>query len=202
MADLTSGRSFEEFRLDTIQDMWRLGFRGLDDIKESVRLAALNTCKSLSNMTLKAMENGAEETTKKMLDVIIPYLLKHGLPSNVEEIKLFSLKTLLSICKSNTKHLKPFVIELLGTFIESFSALEPNVMNYLTFHTDKYETTQEQLDLMRVNMTKSSAVMNGVEYCLECIDNDNSNEFITRLSGIIRRGIGLPTRAGKRAMVV
>ena len=41
--------------------------------------------------------------------------------------------------------IRPFVPDVVSTLIEALSALEPQALNYLTFHVDKYDLSAEQV---------------------------------------------------------
>ena len=58
-----------------------------------------------------------------------------------------SLSTILQISKKAGKLLKPHIPALVVTLLEAVSGLEPQVLNYLSFHTSS-ETTQDQVRLL------------------------------------------------------
>jgi proteasome component ECM29 len=100
----------------------------------------------------------------------------------------------------------------------SFSALEPQELNYLSFHTESYNISQDQvtpriyisfqkicmhnlsvyfilqLDSARLMGTKNSPMMEGIEQCIKQIDEDVMREVSPRVLHTIRTGTGLPTK--------
>lgn len=67
-------------------------------------------------------------------------------------------------------------------------------MNYLTFHADKYNITQEQLDNARLSGAKNSPMMEGIEHCINQVDDAVMQELIPRIIHTIKKGTGLPTK--------
>jgi proteasome component ECM29 len=51
------------------------------------------------------------------------------------------------ICQLASASLAPFVPDLVSTLLEALSSLEPAALNYLSFHVEKYNITQEELEV-------------------------------------------------------
>eukprot|EP00842_Homolaphlyctis_polyrhiza_P003154 jgi/Hompol1/383/HPOL_000241-RA len=202
LADFLHSRQMSEIE-PYLQDLWTMCFRALDDIKETVRNAAFVTCKALTNMTVRYCDPAVVSAAQgqKIMDIMVPFMITKGLGSMAEEVRKFSLATVLKLCKTGGALLKPHITELVGTLLESLSSLEPQVMNYLTFHADKYNVTQEQLDTSRLAAARNSPMMDAIEQCVQQIDPKVLETLIPRLCGIIRKGVGLPTRAGTARFV-
>ncbi|KAF9277423.1 hypothetical protein BGZ68_009310 [Mortierella alpina] len=168
MADLLQGRSVEEIE-KYLEKIWTMSFRTLDDIKESVRTAAFKTCRALTLMTVRYCDpkHVSEAEGKRVLDIIVPFLVGKGLLSTAEEVSKFSLTTILKICKQ---------------------------ADYLSFHTEKYQLTNEQLESSRLNAAKLSPMMEGIEACVENIDDSVMPELSSQLIATIRKAVGLPTK--------
>ncbi|KAI8928745.1 proteasome stabiliser-domain-containing protein [Entophlyctis helioformis] len=197
LADLLHGRQMADIE-PFLQDLWTMSFRALDDIKETVRVAAFATCKTLTNLTLRFTDphNVSLAQGSKVLAIMVPFFLNKGLGSMAEEVRKFSLATVLKMCKTGGVLLKPHITDLVGTLLESLSSLEPQSLNYLSFHVDKYNVTQEQLDTSRLSAARNSPMMDAAEQCVAHVDAAVLDTLIPRLCGIIRKGVGLPTRAG------
>ncbi|KAJ3303839.1 hypothetical protein HDU93_006448 [Gonapodya sp. JEL0774] len=75
-------------------------------------------------------------------------------------------------------------------------------MNYLTFHAEKYNLTQEQIDSSRLSAAKMSPMMDAMETCIIQIDERVMNNLAPKLAEVIRRGVGLPTKAGSAKILV
>ncbi|KAJ1549267.1 hypothetical protein HK405_006790 [Cladochytrium tenue] len=203
MSDLLYGRQMDTFE-GRLEEIWTMCFRALDDIKESVRVAAFTACKTLTNSTVRYCDPTYYPPAKgrKIVDIVVPFFLTKGLSSMAEDVRKFSLSTLLKICKSGGVLLKPHVSAIVTTMLESLSSFEPEVLNYLTFHVDKYNLTQDQLESSRLNAAKSSPIMEGIERCVDNVDEDSFAELVPKLNHIIRKGVGLPTKAGAARFVV
>jgi proteasome component ECM29 len=130
IADLISGRQISEVE-PYLEELWNLCFRALDDIKESVRIAGFKTCKALTNFTLKYcdVEYASHSDGRKVLGIVIPFFLTKGIGSMSEDVKAFSLKTLLKICEKGGQMLKPHISEIISTLCEGLSSFEPQMMS-------------------------------------------------------------------------
>jgi proteasome component ECM29 len=184
--------------LPYLEKIWTCLFRSLDDIKESVRTSALGACKTFKNVNLKFFEskNVADDQNNQMLKIIIPYLLDHGLLSAVEESRSFSVGFIQDICKKAGRLLAPFSSDICIVLIQCLSSLEPQIMNYLSFHVGNYQISHEQFDSARVDATKTSPIMQCIEKCVDEMDKSLMDEFIPKLASILARGTGLPTKSG------
>ena len=197
LADLLHGKQLHQVQ-KYMTELWTMCFRNLDDIKESVRKAAFQTCKTLINLTVRYANPSSSNlsSSQKVMDEMIPFLLEKGLVNMAEEVRQFSLATILKLCKTGGKLLSPHVCNITCTFLESLSSLEPQTMNYLSLNADKYNISQDMLDSTRLSAAKASPIMDAVDQCVQFIDAKSLVELIPRLCTIIKRGIGLPTRAG------
>ncbi|KAI8892685.1 proteasome stabiliser-domain-containing protein [Globomyces pollinis-pini] len=202
LSDLLHGRQIEQLE-PYMKDLWTMCFRTLDDIKESVRKAAFLTAKTLTNMTVRYCDPSVYAVSKsqKIMDEMIPFLLFKGLPNTAEEVRAFSLSAILKLCKTGGVLLKPHVTDLIYTLLESLSSLEPQSMNYLSFHADSYNLTQEQLDTSRLSAAKTSPIMDAIDQCVQNVDEEVLVTLVPKLVILIRKGVGLPTRAGTARFV-
>ncbi|KAJ1925584.1 proteasome component M29, partial [Tieghemiomyces parasiticus] len=235
VADLIGTRDFVSTpeataRLDPyLEDLWRMAFRALDDIKESVREAALPLCRTLSALTLKLveakpgsasvattttialdspagpgrLESAACARAHTVLDVILPFLLDRGLTADAEPVQQFSLRTLLQLSTKTGPYLTPYLPRLTTSLLEALTEFEPATLNYLSFHTEAYEVTPDQLDHARLSASRMSPVMEAVERGLDQIrDAATMDALVPALQQLIRKGTGLATRAGVARVVV
>lgn len=203
MADLLNGRSIELLQ-PYLDETWTMCFRCLDDIKESVRTAALSTCKTLTNVTVKHCDPtvSSPKEGQKIMDIVLPFMLQKGLSNLSKDVRMFSLQTILKLSKKGGVLLKPHVPDLVSTLLESLSDLEPQAFSYFTFHAEKQGITQEQLDSSRLNVAKGSPMMQTVESAVDQVDETNIGVLLPRLSQIARKGVGLPTKAGCARFIV
>lgn len=127
---------------------------------------------------------------------MIPFLLEKGFVNSAEEVRQFSLATILKLCKTGGILLKPHVTVIICTFLESLSILEPQAMNYISLNADKYNISQDMLDASRLSAAKTSPVMDALDQCVQYVDSEILKELVPKVCVIIRKGVGLPTRAG------
>ncbi|KAF9951012.1 hypothetical protein BGZ72_007436, partial [Mortierella alpina] len=196
MADLLQGRSVEEIE-KYLEKIWTMSFRTLDDIKESVRTAAFKTCRALTVMTVRYCDpkHVSEAEGKRVLDIIVPFLVGKGLLSTAEEVSKFSLTTILKICKQAGPLLRSHIPIIITALLDGLTSMEPQMLNYLSFHTEKYQLTNEQLESSRLNAAKLSPMMEGIEACVENIDDSVMPDLSSQLITTIRKAVGLPTKA-------
>ncbi|EEQ44746.1 conserved hypothetical protein [Candida albicans WO-1] len=187
-----------------LDDIWTMSFRVMDDIKESVRKEGTNLTKSLATKLTRLLEtnSNASTNTKSILSFLIPFLLgSKGLLSDSQEVKDFALETVLKLCKSGNKSMKEYVPELIENFINLFSSLEPEVVNYLVLNASKYNVDHNEIDAKRMKSVGHSPLMDAIEKLLNQLDDLLLPDFITRLERTIKKGVGLPTKVSA-AMVI
>ncbi|CAG8551849.1 6467_t:CDS:10 [Diversispora eburnea] len=191
--------------------LWRthlLQGRSIQELEPHLQIlwnnSASKTCRTLTKVTVKYCdpENVSVNDGRKIINIIVPFLLTKGLVSDAEDVRKFSLRAILKICKSAKELLKSHISEMIGTLLEGLSSMEPQVMNYLSFHVEKYNVTQEQYENTRLSATKMSPIMEGIESCIDNIDENVMKEFEPKLLQLIRKGIGLPTKAGCARLLV
>ncbi|KAL1918775.1 uncharacterized protein VTP21DRAFT_2797 [Calcarisporiella thermophila] len=194
--DLLHGRSMSQLE-PYLEDLWNMSFRALDDQKESVRTAAFKTCRALTNMTVRFADSGVSNPAdgQRMLGIVIPFLLKRGLVSDAEDVQRFSLNVIIKLCKRGGTVLRPWVGEIVGTLLEGMSSFEPQIMNYLSFHVERYDISREQLETSRLTAAKMSPLMEGIESCIDLVDEGTMVSMRDHLLNVIRKGIGLPSKA-------
>ncbi|KAF9401765.1 hypothetical protein BGX21_000669 [Mortierella sp. AD011] len=203
MADLLQGRSVEEIER-YLENIWTMSFRTLDDIKESVRAAAFKTCRALTLMTVKYCDpkNVSAAEGQRVLDIMVPFLVQKGLTSSAEEVSKFSLSTILKICKQAGPLLRTHIPAIIMALLDGLTSMEPQMMNYLSFHTEKYQVSQEQLESSRLHAVKLSPMMEGIEACLENVDETVIPVLSDQVISTIKKAVGLPTKAGCAHMLV
>ncbi|KAK3816198.1 MAG: proteasome stabiliser-domain-containing protein [Benniella sp.] len=203
MSDLLQGRSVSEIE-KYLEKIWTMSFRTLDDIKESVRAAAFKTCRALTLMTVKYCDPKHVSSTdgQRVLSIMIPFLVQKGLLSSADEVSKFSLSTILKICKQAGSLLRSHIPTIVIALLDGLTTMEPQLMNYLSFHTDKYQVSQEQLEGTRLNAVKLSPMMEGIDSCLENVDETVMPALSDQIVATIKRAVGLPTKAGCAHLLV
>ena len=122
VTDLVQGRQLAQIE-PYLERLWKMCFRALDDIKESVRRAATQTCKQLTKLTVHYCDPTVVSSSDgiKVMNIVMPFLLEKGIVSDAEDVRKFSLDALLRICKTGASLLKTFVPEIIDTLLQSLS---------------------------------------------------------------------------------
>ncbi|KKZ64834.1 hypothetical protein EMCG_09282 [[Emmonsia] crescens] len=206
IADLIQGRPVEKYD-KYLSDILTKAFKVLDDIKATVRQAALRLCQVLTNIVIRALESGDADSkrAKVMLNHIIPFLLSHeGMESAAEDVQGYAITTLTKIIKKSPgKTLRPFVPQILERFLASLSSLEPQAVNYIHLNADKYGLTGQDIDKMRLSAIRTSPMMEAIElYLLESLDDESMKEVANKLEDVLRSAIGLPSKVGVSRVLV
>lgn len=191
---------------DRMEDIWTMGFRSLDDIKESVRKAGGGLTRVLSQMLVNSIsvESGSSATrANEALSKLLPFLLGNkGILSDAEDVRNFSLKTILDLVKKAGKAIRPFIGELLEQFILLMSTLEPQIINYLALNADKYKISSDDIDAKRMQSIGSSPMMNALEKLVDLVDDEIISDVVFRLQSTVKKSVGLPSKAAASRVIV
>lgn len=205
IADLIQGRPFEKYEKYLTQT-WELTFKVCDDIKESVRGAAMSLARVLTGVLTRGLEAGesSASSAEKMLKQVLPFLLSpSGLESGAPEVQDFARKTLLKIIKSsNGKTLRPFVPDLVGRLLALLSSIEPEMINYVHLNAEQYGLTAQELDDARLKNIQGSSMLEAIERCLDFLDGDSMPELQQSLENAIKTVVGLPSKVGCSRVLV
>ena len=205
IADLVQGRPLERYE-KYLNRVWTLTFKVCDDIKESVRSAAMALARVLTGVLTRSLEASDSSATaaNAVLKKVLPFLLSpSGLESSAQEVQGFALKTLLKIIKSsNGGVLRPFVPDLVGHLLSLLSSLEPQAINYVHLNAEKYGMTAQQIDDVRLSSVRASPMMEAIERCLDMLDEESMKKLQPSLENALRTAIGLPSRVGVSRVLV
>jgi proteasome component ECM29 len=199
LADLISGRPPAVVR-PFLAEMWRMVLRAMDDIKETVRTAAIRAGRTLANISVKLCDNGNASPKEGPLDceVVIPYLMKQGLNADAEEVRSFALKHLIRVAKSAGPWLRPHIPAIAPAMLESMSLMENAMLNYAQFHVQDKET----LESMRAAASASGPCAEVLDLCIKYSDESTVSDLVPRLSQLVRAAVGLPSRVGVGRFIV
>ncbi|KAL9616917.1 MAG: hypothetical protein Q9160_008265 [Pyrenula sp. 1 TL-2023] len=198
IADLIQGREVDQYEKH-LNQIWSLSFKVLDDIKESVRSAAMKLCRTLTNLLIRNLEvgDGTSSRAQKMLDHAMPFLrdqLDSGAPA---EVRSHAITTLIQILKKSPQRpIRKFAPEILETLLSSLSSLEHEGVNYLHLNAEKYGLTTAKIDEMRISGVSASPLTESIERCLESLDDETLEEAMRRLESTMKTAIGLPSKVG------
>ncbi|CCG82464.1 putative Proteasome component [Taphrina deformans PYCC 5710] len=201
MATLITGRPLS-LLTSRLEEIWSLSFRILDDVKESVRLAGIDLCQTLSSLIIRAVSSATSPIeASRTLDFVIPLFIKN-LRSLSAEVGAFSLKTLLKITKEAGSPIKAHLPQLIDEYLQLTSTMEPEMMNYLSFHAAKYNITQNDLDTHRLNSLRASPLLEALEQCIDQLDETSVAQTVPQVCQIIRQSNGLPTKAATARFLI
>ncbi|KAI1614467.1 proteasome stabiliser-domain-containing protein [Exophiala viscosa] len=229
IADLVQGREVEKFE-KYLDDIWKVAFKVLDDVKESVRAAAMKLCRTLTSMLIRNLETGDGNTKRSatMLNHAMPFLIQQMEGGAGQDVQQYAIVTLLEIVKKcPSKSLRPYGPLILETLVVSLSSLEHESINYLHLNADKYGLTTEKLDKMRVSSINASPVTEAIERCLDSITTNTDSpetasdamegvtptsktreilppmeDAMQRLVNAYRAAIGLPSKVGLSRVMI
>lgn len=195
ISDLIQGRPFVRYE-KSYRDIWTSALRVLDDVKGSVREAALRLCMALSNGLVRQLEDGNHSAAAKaMMNEALPFLLSDkGIESSVQDVQIFATITIMKIAKKGGVALKPFVSDIIPQLLGLLSTIEPEQINY--HYQRAGEESRDKIDKLRSQMVNQSPISEAIDNCLRFVDTDVISELAPRLEGTIKTAIGMPTKIG------
>ncbi|KAL9646187.1 hypothetical protein ABK040_008060 [Willaertia magna] len=175
--------------------VWRV----MDDIKDTCRKAASSAIQKLKNFVIKVcnpMYTSKRENISKALQIIIPLLLEQGLVFPFKDVVYFSIETLKEIVHVSSFYIRPHVSDIITTFLQQMSVLEPAEFNYLQMNAEKYGISKEKIESLRLSvLSRSGPLAECISDCEKQIDENVAKDLIPKLIEILRSGVGLQTRA-------
>ncbi|KAK1974005.1 proteasome component ECM29 [Colletotrichum cereale] len=193
ISDLISGQPFNKYE-KYYAEIWTAALKVLDDVKGSVRESALKLCMGLTNTIARQLEEGgASSSAQAMLKQALRFLLSpSGLESGVEDVKMFSLKTIIDITKKGGPNLKPFIVDFIPPLLGLHSTIEPEQINYA--YQKVSEDSRDQIDKIRARWVNQSPISEAIDNCLRQLDADGMKQLAPKLEEIIKTAIGMPTK--------
>ena len=205
IADLVQGRQLEKYER-FLTEIWEVTFKVCDDIKESVRTAAMALARILTGILTRTLEasESASRSSEKMLRQVLPFLLSPaGMESGAPDVQEYSRKALLQIIKSSSgQTLRPFVPDLVARLLALLSSIEPEMINYLHLNADKYGLTAQELDDARLKHIRGSTMLEAIERCLDFLDESSMPDLQQNLENAIKTVVGLPSKVGCSRVLV
>jgi proteasome component ECM29 len=195
IADLLQGRPFDRYLIYYTR-IWAGALKVLDDVKASVRAAALNLCAALSNTLVRQLEESASSaSTLAMMNEALPFLLSDkGIESTTEDVKVFATITVIKIAKSGGRTLKPYIASMVTHLLGLLSTIEPEQINY--FYNRAGEDNREKIDKLRSQMVSRSPLSEAIENLLRHVDAGVMEQLGPKLYDMIKSAIGMPTKIG------
>lgn len=195
IAELVHGRPFVQYE-KFYRDIWTAALKVLDDVKGSVREAALKLCMGLSNGLVRQLEESNHSAAAKaMMKEALPFLLSEkGIENSVQDVQVFATITVMKICKHGGVSLRPFIPEIVAHMLGLLSTIEPQQINY--HYQRAGEESRDQIDKIRSQMVNQSPISEAIENCLRFIDADVMLQLAPKLEATIKSALGMPTKIG------
>ncbi|KAL2161699.1 hypothetical protein VTH06DRAFT_8261 [Thermothelomyces fergusii] len=195
ISDLVSGQPFPKYER-YYKNIWASALKVLDDVKGTVRNAALHLCISLSTTLVRQLEeSGSTSTAKAMTNEVLPFLLSEkGIESSVEDVKLFSTITVLKIAKAGGDALRPYIPTMIPHLLGLLSTIEPEAINY--HYQRAGEENREKIDKLRSAAVSRSPIAEAIDNCLRGVDAEVMKELAPKLQESIKTALGMPTKIG------
>ncbi|CAM1511873.1 Fc.00g093860.m01.CDS01 [Cosmosporella sp. VM-42] len=195
ISDLVHGRPFPQYE-KYYRDIWNAALKVLDDVKGTVRKAALQLCMALANGLVRQLEEGSNgAAAKAMIQEALPFLLSDkGIDSSVKEVRLFATGTVVKIAKQGGKSLKPFIADMVTQILGLLSSIEPEEINY--YYQKVGEDSRDEIDKLRSQMVERSPLSEAIDNSIRFIDADVMAQLAPQLEATIKSAIGMPTKVG------
>ncbi|KAK7427029.1 proteasome component M29 [Neonectria magnoliae] len=195
ISDLIHGRPFPQYEKH-YRDIWTAALKVLDDVKGTVREAALRLCMTLSNGLVRQLEEGSNgSASQAMMKEALPFLLSDkGVESSAQEVQIFATITVMKIAKQGGKALRPFISDMVPQLLGLLSSIEPQQINY--HYQRAGEDSRDEIDKLRSQMVNRSPISEAIENTLRFTDADVMTELAPKLEATIKTAIGMPTKIG------
>ena len=203
LSDLVQGREFDKYE-KRLSDIWGAAFKVIDDIKGSVRKAALALTMALTGILVRQLEAGtSSKHAQAMLKEVLPFLLSsQGIESGAEDVRALSTITIIKLTKKGGTALRPFVPTLVEQLLALLSTMEQEGIDYLYLRAAQYNLTEEKIDNARSKGVSHSPLMEAIERCLDLLDESTMKELTPRLQTAIKTSLGMPSKIGCTAVLV
>ncbi|GAB0489253.1 hypothetical protein MMPV_000470 [Pyropia vietnamensis] len=179
--------------------MWRMLWRAMDDVKETVRIAAGAYGRTLGELSVRLCDArlSSTSTAGAAVGVVLPALLP-ALTHSVAEVRQLAWKTLSTVLRTagsgaaGSAALQPVVPSAAGALLEAATELEPAALNYAQFHV----ADGDSLEAARVSAAASSAsdVIDALERLVPLVTDANAKELVGVVVRSAKTGVGVPTR--------
>jgi proteasome component ECM29 len=197
-SDLIQGRQWVEIK-PHFKEFWSAAFRTMDDVKESVRQSGLTLVRCIRGLTLRFADKELTPPSegKEAVSGAVPLLLQLGLPSRVPEVQALAVDTIAKLIKAAGPELiKPHLSVVVPALLESLSGLEDSRLNYVEQHAERLGLDAGKLESARVSAAQGGILGETLETCARHVDGETFTALAPDLGSLIRRGVGLNTRAG------
>ncbi|GFR47108.1 hypothetical protein Agub_g8793, partial [Astrephomene gubernaculifera] len=195
---LLQGRRWPELAPYFAQ-LWTMMFRAMDDIKDSVRRAAVSLSRTVRGLTLRLADpahTSAKDCTAAVSEVL-PVLLGQGLTSSVAEVRGLSVEVLSLLSRSAPPAaLRPLLGAMVPALLEALSNMEDARLNYVEQHAERWGLDAERLEGARVAAARGSPLGDTLDLAARLADASSLETLVPALVTSVRRGVGLNTKVG------
>lgn len=194
LVQIESNKKFAE----NVLEIWTMGFRAMDDIKESVREAGTKLTTALSKILARSIniKDGIKpDDAQGILSQLLPFFLgPKGLNSDAEEVRHLAMKTLLELIENAGGAMKPFAIGLVYDLTLLFSSIEPQAINYLSLNANNFNVDAKAIDYLRRNGVGRSPLMNAIEKLINESDETLMDGHVSSAVKAVKNSVGLPSK--------
>jgi len=195
IGDILRGRRWPDLR-NHLHLLWSRLFRALDDVKESVRVAAASASKRIAKVTVGLCKADTGTSGEEAIGCVLPILIEEGLLSRVDGVRGLALGVMIELAKEAGPALKPHVVDFLMILLEALSGLENPVLDYVANRLDPATRHQDALDDARMNAARGSPLMDCISLALEQTSDEHLPNLVDRLCELVKKGIGSSTKSG------
>lgn len=175
-------------------ELWTKLFRVMDDIHEGTRLAATNTTKILSKVCIRYCDSSHGNAGKEVIQAILPVLLDTGITHVVDTVRAISLQTVSQLVSTAGVLLKPSLVNLIPSLLETIGESENPKLSYLSNVCGATTETQEAIDNIRANVAKGHYASDTITKCIQYIDADVLKDLMPKVIDLIKCSIGFGTK--------
>ncbi|XP_012265500.2 proteasome adapter and scaffold protein ECM29 [Athalia rosae] len=175
-------------------ELWKQLFRVMDDVHEGTRLAATNTTKILSKVTVRNCDASYGKAGEEVLQAVLPVLIDIGIIHTVGSIRAISLQTISQLVTAAGKLLKPSLHSLIPALLTATGGLENPNLTQLNTRYGANPEAQEVIDSVRVSVAKSHYTTETMTKCIQYIDAPILKELMPKVIDLIKSSIVLGTK--------
>ncbi|KAL0121628.1 hypothetical protein PUN28_006856 [Cardiocondyla obscurior] len=175
-------------------ELWKKLFRVMDDIHEGTRLAATNTTKILSKVCIRYCDSSHGNAGKEVIQAILPVLLDTGITHVVDTVRAISLQTVSQLVSTAGVLLKPSLVNLIPSLLETIGESENPKLSYLSNVLEATTETQEVIDNFRANVAKGHYASDTITKCIQYVDADVLKDLMPKVIDLIKYSIGFGTK--------
>ena len=123
-------------------------------------------------------------------------MLDYVVNSSVKAVQTICLATLVSITKYAGALVKPIIPDLIVALLNALSDLEPQELSKLSVVMEQDQLTQEKVESLRLDLSRSSPMMDTIKSCIQYVDTEVLDQLVPKLVDMIKSSIALNTKVG------